>query len=94
MNLRRFGIILAIVAILLLVPAIAMLVSDGANWSPADFVIAAILLTGLLTGLDTLNRKVKRKSLRIGLILLLLFLFVLLWAEMAVGLFGSPISGS
>ena len=47
-NKRLFGIVIS-VAILLLIPLIAMQFSDQVNWKLADFVIAGVLLFG--TGL-------------------------------------------
>ncbi len=79
---------------LLVIPAIAMQLSQEVVWSIGDFFVMGILLWLLGIGINTIRFKINVRSKRIKWILLLLFLFALLWAEMAVGLFGSPIAGS
>lgn len=90
---RLFGILTTIV-VLLLIPFIAMQFSSEVNWSVADFVIAAILLTG--TGLlcEFVIRRIQNKKYRIGICFLILLALFLVWAELAVGLFGTPLAGS
>ena len=62
------------------------------NWSFADYLIAAILVIGFGTVLTYFFRRV-RHTYRYVVVGVVLLLFVLLWAEMAVGIFGSPIAG-
>lgn len=68
--------------------------TNEVNWNIADFIIMGILL--LLTGLlcELVLRRVKSLTNRIiicGIVLFTLFLF---WAELAVGIFGTPFAGS
>jgi hypothetical protein len=68
--------------------------TNEVNWSVMDIVMAGILLFGTSLVIEFVLRKVKSNKHRIlisGIILLLLFL---LWAELAVGIFGSPIAGN
>ncbi len=92
-NKRLFGIMTS-AAVLLLMPLIAMQFSDEVNWKLADFVIAGVLLLG--TGLicEFVMRKVKKKENRIALIAVIIALLLLIWAELAVGIFGTPLAGS
>ena len=92
-NKRLFGIVIS-AAILLLIPLIAMQFSDEVNWKLADFVIAGVLLFG--TGLicEFVMRKVKKKENRIALIVVIIALLLLIWVELAVGIFGTPLAGS
>lgn len=92
-NKRLFGIVIS-VGILLLIPLIAMQFSDEVNWKLADFVIAGVLL--LVTGLicEFVMRKVRKKENRIALIVVIIALLLLIWAELAVGIFGTPLAGS
>ncbi|WP_345093950.1 hypothetical protein [Flavobacterium chungnamense] len=86
--------LLSIVFLLLLIPLIAMQFTNEVNWSVMDFVMAGMLLFGTSLAIEFVLRKVKSTKYRIlisGIILLLLFL---LWAELAVGIFGSPIAGN
>ena len=90
---RRIYIITAII-LLLLLPLIAMPFTNEVNWSVFDFVIAAILLfgTGFLCEVVLSNtKKIQYRFLFCGVLLLLLFL---VWAELAVGIFGTPFAGS
>jgi hypothetical protein len=52
------------------------------------------LLLGLGLLIDLVLRKVKTKNARIYLVIGILVLFLLVWAELAVGIFGTPFSGS
>jgi len=92
-NKRLFSIVV-LVAILLLIPLIAMQFSDEVNWKLADFIIAGVLL--ILTGLicEFVMQKVKKKEKRIALIVVIIALLLLIWAELAVGIFGTPLAGS
>ena len=94
MNNKRLKIILLIVGSLLLIPLIAMQFSDEVNWTALDFVMAGALL--LVTGLivDLVMRKVKNTKYRIAILIIVLLGFLLIWAELAVGIFGTPFSGS
>jgi len=67
--------------------------TDEVNWNLGDFVIAGIIL--YLTGfiLDMIIRKVNNSSFRIVLLLTVSIIFLLIWAELAVGIFGTPLSG-
>jgi hypothetical protein len=91
---KRLKFILLIVISLLLIPLIAMQFTDEVNWTPLDFAFAGILL--LATGLifDLVIRKVKNIKYRIAILIILLLGLFLIWAELAVGVFGTPFSGS
>ncbi len=92
-NKRLIGIVLA-VALLLLVPLLAMQFTDEVQWSTFDFVVAGVLLLG--TGLlcELVLRKVKTTRYRIAICAGLLATLLLVWVELAVGLFGTPFAGS
>jgi Kef-type K+ transport system membrane component KefB len=91
---KRLLLILALIAVLLLTPLIAMQFTAEVNWDAADFLIMAVLL--LTTGLvcELILRKFKTFKSRILICGVVLFLFFLIWAELAVGIFGSPFAGS
>ncbi|MBA4310942.1 MAG: hypothetical protein C0425_11515 [Chlorobiaceae bacterium] len=92
-NKRLFGIILA-VPILLLIPLIVMLFSDEVKWTLSDFIIAGILLLSAGLTFEFILRKIKITKLRIAFCVVLFFVFVLVWGELAVGIFGTPFGGS
>lgn len=91
---KRLKIILAAVPILLLIPFIAMQFTEEVNWTSLDFVLMGIILlsTGLLS--EFVLRKVSKKKYRILLCIAIIIGFLLLWAELAVGIFGTPFAGS
>lgn len=90
---RLIGIVL-IVAFILLLPLIAMQFTEEVDWSSSDFLIMGVLLLG--TGLlcELVMRNVKKMDYRIGLVAVILLAFFLIWAELAVGIFGTPFAGS
>lgn len=90
---RSFTVALAPLSFLL-VPLVAMNFTNEVNWGPYDFLIAAVLLGGMALLLDIILRKTNNSPKRWLLGLGVFLVVVLLWAEMAVGLFGSPIAGS
>ncbi len=92
-NKRLIGIVLT-VALLLLIPLIAMQFTDEVNWTLFDFVVMGILLLG--TGLmsELVLRKVKKIGHRIAICGALLLALLIIWAELAVGVFGTPFAGS
>ena len=91
---KRLLIIMTIAAILLSVPFFAMQFTDEVDWDIMDFTVMGILLfgTGLLC--ELVLRLVKSIHNRVILCGAILILFFLIWAELAVGIFGSPFAGS
>ena len=91
---KRIGFILLSVAGLLLIPLIAMQFTNEVDWNAFDFLVMGILL--LATGLacDFAMIKFKSTSQRLLICGGILFLFFLVWAELAVGIFGTPFAGS
>ena len=91
---QRLFIILAAITVVMLIPFIAMQFTSEVDWSLYDFIIMGVLLygTGLLC--ELVMRKVKSIQNRILICAALVFAFLLIWAELAVGVFGSPFAGS
>ncbi|MCA0931429.1 hypothetical protein LCM02_03120 [Lutimonas saemankumensis] len=79
---------------LLLIPFIAMQFTEEVNWSLFDFIIAGLLLVGTGLLIEFVSRKVSGAITRKLVIAGIVVLFVLVWVEMAVGIFGSPIAGN
>lgn len=79
---------------ILLIPLVAMQFTSEVNWNVADFIVAGALLFGMGTVLELTLRSLKKKSHRILAAISLLFALGLIWAELAVGIFGSPLAGS
>lgn len=90
---KRLIVILSATGLLLLIPLIAMQFTDEVDWAVSDFMIMGVLLitTGILC--EIVIRKVSKTNYRIALCLLLLLVFFLIWAELAVGILGTPFGG-
>ena len=77
----------------LLIPLIAMVISDEVQWSVFDFLImGGLLITFALIGnyiFATFN-----DQKRTWLLYILGLVFLLIWAELAVGIFNSPVAGN
>ena len=86
--------ILPIVGLLLSIPLIVMQLTDEVNWSFFDFIIMGIMLsiTGLALGIIT--KKIKYYKYRNIFIAIIIMIFLLIWAELGVGLFGTPFAGN
>lgn len=91
---KRLLTILLAAAILLLVPYVAMQFTSEVAWSPFDFLVAGLLLFGTGILCEIVMRKVKSKQYRIALCVGILLALVLIWAELAVGIFGTSVAGS
>ena len=91
---KGLGRVLVGTAAILMVPALAMRFTREVNWGPFDFVVAGILLAGIGSLYVLMTRKLRtvqqRRAIGGGLLLTLL----LIWAELAVGIVGSPIAGN
>jgi len=92
-NKRLIGMLLT-VAFILLLPLIAMQFTDEVDWKLPDFVIMGVLLLGTGLMCELVLRKVKKIKYRVAICGLLLVALFLIWAELAVGIFGTPFAGS
>ena len=90
---KRLILIVLTSVILLLIPLIAMQFTDEVNWTLSDFVVAGALLLGTGLMCELVIRKVKKIKSRIAICLALLVVLLLIWAELAIGIFGTPFSG-
>ena len=92
-NKRLTGILIA-VAVILLIPFIAMQFTAEVNWTVADFIVAAVLLLGTGFICELVFRKLKNNKYRMVILVSIVIVFLLIWAELAVGIFGTPFAGS
>jgi hypothetical protein len=80
--------------LLLLLPLIGMFFSNEINWSFFDFIIMGILILSLSFSIKQVLKTTKNINYRILIIAVILILFLLIWAELAVGVFDTPFAGS
>ncbi len=86
--------IYSVAALVLAIPFIAMRFTQEVNWSGLDFLIAGILLFSSAAIINLVLNKVKTSGKRLFLVFVILLVLFLVWAELAVGLFGTPFAGS
>jgi uncharacterized membrane protein YesL len=74
-------------ALILLVPLVAMRISDDVSWDLTDFAIMGTLIfaTGLM--LNLVITKVRNNNYRLALGAAVILAFIYIWAELAVGIF-------
>ncbi len=92
-NKRIIGVVIT-VALLLLIPLVAMQFTDEVNWTLMDFAAMGVLLLGTGLMCELVMRKVTEIKYRVGICLAILAAFLLVWIELAVGIFGTPFAGS
>lgn len=80
--------------LLLIIPILGMILSNEVNWSIFDFFLMGTMLLLLGLGINLVVEKIKSKKLRKVYILYIVIFFLIAWAELAVGIFGSPLAGS
>jgi hypothetical protein len=88
---KRVGIVTLCV---LMIPLVLMQFSDEMQWGTFDFVIFGILLMSVGFLYAYLLQKVTNVAQRVFLGVLILIFLLLVWAELAVGVFGTPFAGS
>lgn len=86
--------IIVIVGAILLLPFLATQLTDEVMWDMGDFIVMGTLLlvTGVL--LECIVKKLPNPYYRITGIVLVTIVFLLIWAELGVGIFGTPWAGS
>ena len=80
-------------ALILLVPLVAMMFTDEVDWNWFDFAIIGTLLIGAGFIYELVTTRVNPKY-RGAIAIVIVAAVLLVWAELAVGIFGSPFAGS
>lgn len=91
---QRVAIVFIVTALILSIPLIAMQFTSEVKWDFKDFIAAGVLLLSAGLAIELVIRNVKTTTSRTVLFVVILLALFLIWAEMAVGIFGSPIAGS
>ncbi|MEO6229812.1 MAG: hypothetical protein ABJB11_23455 [Ferruginibacter sp.] len=90
---KRLAAIVLTVVLLLLVPLIAMQFTNEVKWTLADFIVAGGLLLGTGLMCELVIRNVKKIKFRVAICGILLTVLLLVWLELAVGVFNTPLAG-
>lgn len=91
---KRTLIIFSIAAAILMIPFVAMQFTTEVLWSPFDFLVMGSLLFATAFLIDFILKKETVTGKKFFYIALALIVFFLIWAELAVGIFGTPFAGS
>ena len=70
-----------------MIPLISMQFTDEVNWEKLDFSVAAILLVVLFSIHELFEMRIKSDSKKRLDILFSIIIFIIVWAELAVGVF-------
>ena len=79
---------------LLIIPLLGILLTDVVEWGVFDFLLmgSLLLVLGIAINLTLLNIKYFNK--RIAIIFIVILIFLLIWVELAVGVFNTPFAGT
>jgi len=80
--------------LLLIIPLIGISFTNEFDWSLSDFIIAGLILLVFSLTANLIVLRISNRNRRVFFINILLMLFMLVWAELAVGIFGTPFAGS
>lgn len=79
---------------LLIIPLLGVLLTNAVEWVIFDFLLmgSLLLVLGIVINLTFLNIKYFNK--RIAIIFFVILIFLLIWVELAVGVFNTPFAGT
>jgi hypothetical protein len=75
-------------ALLLLLPLVAMLLTDEVAWDEADFILLGAMLVGACGAYEFAARMTGSKAYRAAVVVALAAAFLLIWMNLAVGIIG------
>ncbi len=84
----------SIVVGILLIPFVAMQFTNQVRWTFMDFLVMAILLVALGISILWIRSRVKDQTSKKITWAIAILIFLLIWAELAVGILGTPFAGS
>jgi hypothetical protein len=87
-NKNQIGIVLG-VAVLLLLPLLAMQLTREVAWGPVDFAVAGVLLAGTGLLFELAVRKASNLAYRAAVGIALAATLLLIWINLAVGIIGN-----
>lgn len=90
----RIIIILSVIATILAIPLVAMQFTNEVQWDLRDFAVMGTLLLSTGLAIELVLRNLKTGILRTVILVVILLALFLIWAELAVGIFGTPFAGS
>lgn len=76
-------------AILLALPAMAMQLTSGVNWTALDFLVGGTLIGSVGLAVELVVRRSTKGAYRAGAAAALVAAFLTIWSNLAVGMIGS-----
>lgn len=89
---QKMSVLASGVGLVLLMPWVAMQFTEDVAWSGSDFAVAAVLLFGAGLAYIAITQRVAGR--RVWVAAAVLAGLALVWAELAVGVIGTPWAGS
>jgi hypothetical protein len=86
---KRILVMGLVIALLLMIPLLAMQFTDEVSWDLADFVIMGGLLFGVGLAYELVARRSEKTTYRVAFGLALVTAFLLFWVNGAVGIIGN-----
>lgn len=77
--------VFVVTALILVIPLIAMQLSDEVDWQLPDFVVIGTILVGAGLGFVYAARRIDNVTRRLALAAVFLVALLYVWAELAVG---------
>jgi hypothetical protein len=68
--------------------------NDEVDWKLDDFIAMGILLLSAGLAYELLAKKMTTAACRVAVAIAIGIVFLIIWAELAVGVFGTPFAGS
>ena len=87
--LKKTSLLASVTTIILLIPYLAMQFTQAVNWSPADFILAGILLFGTGMGYLLMTERPTGLVYKFAVGLALATALFMVWSNLAVGIIGS-----
>jgi len=69
------------------------IISDEFDWNLFDFIILFIMMIFAGASFEFVSRIIKNEKNQKILFVIIIFSFLLIWAELGVGIFNSPFAG-
>ena len=83
-----------VTAFILLLLILVNQFTDEVDWEIGDFIVMGILLLSAGLAYELLVQKTSTTAYRVAVAIAIGILFLAIWAELAVGIFGTPFAGS
>ena len=79
---------------LLIIPLLGVLLTNVVEWGIFDFLLMSSLLLVLGIAINLILLNIKYYSKRIPIIFIVILIFLLIWVELAVGVFNTSFAGT